>query len=203
MTVTNTAALTNAATAPVTVTAAPRAPTAALSVTPASGVAPLAVTADASGSTDPQGQTLSYTFNFGDGTTLPAQPGATATHSYSTAGTYTVTVTVTNTAALSATATAPVISIEAQTLSGVVRAGGVPVGGAGVWVYTLAGVEQMNAATDASGAYRLALAPGSYKLYVSSPVSGYPSQWVGGVDFAGAAVTVFTTTATQDIVLQP
>ena len=89
-------------------TASPQAPTAALSVNPTSGVAPLAVTANASASNDPQGQTLSYAFDFGDGTRLPAQAGATATHTYTTAGTYTVTVTVTNTSTLSATAAAPV-----------------------------------------------------------------------------------------------
>ena len=62
------------------------------------------VTANAAASTDPQGQTLSYAYNFGDGTTIAAQPGATATHTYSSAGTFAVTVTVTNTSALSSTA---------------------------------------------------------------------------------------------------
>ena len=97
-------------------TASPQAPTAALSVNPTSGVAPLAVTANASASNDPQGQTLSYAFDFGDGTRLPAQAGATATHTYTTAGTYTVTVTVTNTSTLSATATAPVTVTAATSL---------------------------------------------------------------------------------------
>ncbi len=85
-----------------------QAPTAALSATPTTGQTPVLVTADASGSSDPQGQTLSYAYNFGDGTTLPAQASATATHSYTTAGTFTITLTVTNTSALSATATATV-----------------------------------------------------------------------------------------------
>ena len=79
-------------------------PVAALSATPTGGAAPTVVTANAAASTDPQGQTLSYAFNFGDGTTLAAQPGATATHTYSSAGTFAVTVTVTNTSALSSTA---------------------------------------------------------------------------------------------------
>ncbi|MGN6130922.1 MAG: PKD domain-containing protein [Nocardioidaceae bacterium] len=84
---------------------APAPPTAALTVSPTSGTAPLAVTANASGSTDPQGQTLSYAFDFGDGTTVGPQAGATATHTYATAGTFTVKVTVTDTSGLSASAT--------------------------------------------------------------------------------------------------
>ncbi len=82
-----------------------QAPTAKLSVSPSTGSAPLAVAADASGSTDPQGQTLSYTFDFGDGTVTGPQAGATANHTYTTAGSYTVKVTVTDTSNLSANAT--------------------------------------------------------------------------------------------------
>jgi hypothetical protein len=102
------------------------------------------------------------------------------------------------------TATQDIVLQSIPTLSGVVRAGGAAVANARVTAYTLAGVSAvLSAPTNASGTYTLALAPGSYKLYVSSPVSGYPSQWVGGVDFAGAAITVFTISVTQDIVLQP
>ncbi|MEP7018176.1 MAG: right-handed parallel beta-helix repeat-containing protein, partial [Actinomycetota bacterium] len=104
------------------------APVAALSVTPASGVAPLGVTADASGSADPQGQSLSYAFNFGDGTSLAAQAGAGATHSYTSAGTYTLKVTVTNTSGLSATATAAV-SVSAPALAPVAALSVTPASG--------------------------------------------------------------------------
>ncbi|HEV2257823.1 MAG TPA: right-handed parallel beta-helix repeat-containing protein [Streptosporangiaceae bacterium] len=71
-------------------------PTAALTVSPSSGTAPLAVTADASGSTAGSSPISSYSFNFGDGTTVGPQSGATANHTYQTPGTYTVTVTVTD-----------------------------------------------------------------------------------------------------------
>ncbi|MFZ2013421.1 MAG: PKD domain-containing protein, partial [Nocardioides sp.] len=84
---------------------APSAPTAQLSVSPSSGTAPLPVTADASGSSDPQGQSLTYAFDFGDGTTVGPQSGKTASHTYASAGTYTVRVTVTDTSGLSGTAT--------------------------------------------------------------------------------------------------
>ncbi|MGH8968958.1 MAG: PKD domain-containing protein, partial [Actinomycetes bacterium] len=82
-------------------------PVAALTVTPASGVAPHAVTADASASTDTDATPIaSYAFNFGDGTAVVGpQAGATTTHTYNTPGPYTVTVTVTDTAGLSSTAT--------------------------------------------------------------------------------------------------
>ena len=71
-------------------------PTAHLSVAPASGTVPLGVTADASTSTAGSSAIGSYTFDFGDGTTVGPQPGATATHTYTTPGSYTVTVTVTD-----------------------------------------------------------------------------------------------------------
>ncbi len=79
-------------------------PTAALMVTPAGGGAPVAVSADASASSDPGGQPLSYTFDFGDGTTVGPQAGSVAAHTYLAAGTYTASVTVTDTANLTATA---------------------------------------------------------------------------------------------------
>lgn len=79
-------------------------PVAALSVTPASGTAPLLVSADASATTDPQGQPMTYAFDFGDGTTVAGQSAAVASHTYDTAGTYTVTVTARNTSGLTGTA---------------------------------------------------------------------------------------------------
>ena len=87
-------------------------PAAALSVSPASGVAPLAVSADASGSTDTDSTPIaSYRFDFGDGSAdVGPQAGATASHTFAAAGTYTVTVTVTDTAGLSSTATAQVVA---------------------------------------------------------------------------------------------
>jgi PKD repeat protein len=77
-------------------------------VTPTSGTAPVSVTADASTSSDPQGQALTYGFDWGDGATTAASSTSSATHSYPTAGSYTVTVTVTNTTGLTGTAQKPV-----------------------------------------------------------------------------------------------
>ena len=107
----NTSGLTGTASRSVNVAPAPppvQPPTASLVMTPNNGTAPLSVTADASASSDPQGQTLTYAFNFGDGTTLPAQTSPTANHVYSAVGTFTATVTVRNSSGLSSSTTAPV-----------------------------------------------------------------------------------------------
>lgn len=73
-----------------------RPPVAILSLTPTYGPVPLDVIADASGSSDPEGGTLSYGFDFGDGTVVGPQSAPTAAHTYSTTGSFTVTVTVTD-----------------------------------------------------------------------------------------------------------
>jgi glucose/arabinose dehydrogenase len=84
-----------------------QAPTAVLSADITSGTAPLTVSFDGSGSSDPDpGDTLTYLWDFGDGTTPIETTNATATHEYSTAGTFIATLTVRdNHAATSAPAT--------------------------------------------------------------------------------------------------
>jgi parallel beta-helix repeat protein len=57
-------------------------PVAALTATPTSGTAPVLVTLDASGSYDPDGTVASYTFTFGDGSTVGPQSQSTTTHTY-------------------------------------------------------------------------------------------------------------------------
>lgn len=84
-------------------------PNAALSVNPPFGTAPLQVTADASSSTGNGNAIVSYTFDFGDGSTaVGPQSSPTTTHVYNTPGSYTVSVTVVDSAGLSSTATAKV-----------------------------------------------------------------------------------------------
>jgi PKD repeat protein len=104
--VANTSGLSSTAAQTIAVTGSATAPTARLAVTPTSGTAPLAVSADASASTDPQGEALTYAFDFGDGSAVVGpQASAQADHTYTTAGSYTVTVTATDQSALSSVAT--------------------------------------------------------------------------------------------------
>jgi len=68
-------------------------PTAVASATPFSGPAPLTVQFDATGSSDPEGGTLHYGWNFGDSN---LGTGATPVHTYDSPNTYFVSVVVTD-----------------------------------------------------------------------------------------------------------
>ena len=68
-------------------------PIASFVANPSQGVAPLTVVFDASGSRDPDGQIVSYSWEFGDGAT---GSGVTITHTYNNPGTYTARLTVTD-----------------------------------------------------------------------------------------------------------
>lgn len=85
-------------------------PTAGVSATPTSGVTPLAVSFDASTSSDPDsGDTIaSYTFDFGDGSAPLTQTDATTSHTYTASGTHAATVTATDSRGLQSTNTASV-----------------------------------------------------------------------------------------------
>lgn len=69
------------------------APIAVATGTPVSGNAPLATVVDGSGSTDPDGSIVSYSWNFGNGTT---GTGPASSVVFSTPGVFTVTLTVTD-----------------------------------------------------------------------------------------------------------
>ena len=69
-----------------------RAPVADGSATPDNGIAPVEVAFSSAGSTDPDGDPLSYRWDFGDGE--PTSTQANPTHTYNQAGQFTATLTV-------------------------------------------------------------------------------------------------------------
>jgi PKD repeat protein len=68
-------------------------PTAVASAKPTSGPVPLSIAFSGTGSTDPDGTVVGYSWDFGDGQ-LSTEPSP--THTYTSTGTYTVTLTVTD-----------------------------------------------------------------------------------------------------------
>ena len=105
VTVRDTEGLTSRATTKVRILASVP-PTAALSLSKSSIKSGQSITADASGSTDPDKSPITtYQFSCGTGTVLPPQSSPTATCTYPSTGTFQVKVTVTDTDGLSDTAT--------------------------------------------------------------------------------------------------
>lgn len=96
-----------------TVTVTNGTPSAAL-VTPSGAVEGVAVAFDASGSTEPDGQTLHYAWDFGDGNTLAAAPGqAQPSHTYGDNGSYSVRVIVSDPFGAADTASATLVVANA------------------------------------------------------------------------------------------
>ncbi|MFM1770742.1 MAG: hypothetical protein RJA22_3271 [Verrucomicrobiota bacterium] len=84
------------------------APTAVASATPTSGLAPLTVQFDSTGSSDPDAGVLTFSWDFGNGqTSTEANPGTV----YTTPGTYSAVLTVTDPAGFTASATV-VITVQ-------------------------------------------------------------------------------------------
>lgn len=85
-------------------------PDAQFTANPTSGAAPLSVSFDAGGSSDPNGEALSYDWNWGDGDSNGS--GISAGHTFESAGTYFVALTVTDPGGLSDTATTAIVVVD-------------------------------------------------------------------------------------------
>ncbi len=84
----------------------PAPPVAVISSSTAMGEAPLAVQFDGSNSSDPDSQTLSYSWDFGDGR---KSEGIQVSHTYTEPGTYQATLSVTDETGLSSQAATPIV----------------------------------------------------------------------------------------------
>ena len=125
LTVTNAGGLSNSTTAVATIAPAPPVANAG---GPYSGTAGVAVGFSAAKSSDPQGEALTYAWNFGDNST---GTGVSPSHTYAGPGTYTVSLTAMNASGLTGTATATVTIPNGRVLNG-------PTPIAGAHVYLLA-----------------------------------------------------------------
>jgi len=94
-------------------------PVAVATAIPASGTAPLTVSFDGSGSSDPDGTVVSHAWSFGDGTSTS---GPLVSHTYAAAGTYTATLTVTDNSGLTASTTVS-ISVAAPPVTTAIHIG--------------------------------------------------------------------------------
>jgi hypothetical protein len=132
---------------------------------PYAGIVGVALNFSGGGSTDPQGEALTYSWSFGDGS---VGSGISPNHTYSTLGTFNVTLTVTNTSNLTATA-----SVKVAIPNGRVYGGLQPIAAAHVYLFAAnttgyghASVSLLNAAStgtsDSVGAYVLTGADGSF-----------------------------------------
>ncbi|GAA3009211.1 ThuA domain-containing protein [Streptosporangium longisporum] len=83
-----------------------RAPVAKIIANPDSGAAPLTVAFSSVGSADPDGEAITYAWDFGDGGTSTA---ANPSHTYTANGTYTVRLTVRDSSGKTASVTTPVV----------------------------------------------------------------------------------------------
>jgi PKD repeat protein len=140
---------------------------------PYTGLPSSVVDFDGSGSTDPQGEALTYSWEFGDGTT---GTGVKPTHAYATAGNYTVSLTVTDTSNLSSRAnTTSTIDTIGPALSGTVESGSQTIAGAHVYLmaanstgYDQASISLLTASvtgnSDEIGAYVLTASNGSFTI---------------------------------------
>jgi PKD repeat protein len=110
-----------------------RPPTAVATATPSNGLSPLQVSFSSTGSSDPDGNTLTYSWNFGDGSAVSTSPNPIHTYSATGVEKFTATLTVTDTSNATGSAsvvvtlgsTSPVVTIAAPANNVTVNPGAV------------------------------------------------------------------------------
>ncbi|MGM0575916.1 MAG: PKD domain-containing protein [Myxococcota bacterium] len=153
-----------------------RAPRASFEATPRQGATPLEVRFDATASSDPDGQIITWEWDFGDG---GADAGEVAWHTYTDPGSYEVVLTVTDDGGATATATARIDAEEGlirDEASGMIHGevwdtgARAPLEDARVTIGGVGGV----VFTDAEGRFRAATpGPGTWTLTVEKAGYGY------------------------------
>ena len=184
-----------------------RAPTAVASASPTSGAAPLAVTLNGTGSTDPDGDALSYSWDTDGNGTFGDATGPTPTVTYSNGGTYQARLLVTDPGGLSSTSSQVTITVTSASgpvntsppsISGTPQVGATLTSTTGAWTGTapISYARQWQRCTTGSGtSYATAVtadAPLAYwRLGESSGTTaadasgnGRTGTYVGGVGLA-------------------
>ena len=211
-------ALTGSTLTTLTIANVNRPPQASLAVAPATGVAPLAVRADASASTDPDGPLASYTFDFGDGTVVGPQSSPVATHTLAP-GVWTVTLGVNDGEGGTGSASMPVTaypnlvenpSFESSTAGWKASSGvtltRVPGGYDGAWALEVQGPQTLTIfeVNDAPNWVNAVAAPGSryrYTAWVRS-AAGIGSARLRIREFLGGA-QIGAVVRSQAVALSP
>ncbi len=145
LTVTDDAGVSRSTTRSIIVSNANQRPNAAFTAIPTSGPAPLLVSVDAGGSSDPDGVISNYSWNFGNGATAT---GLRTQTTYTTPGIYVITLTVTDNRGGTATATETVVVDPPQTVTDRVRLSSV---GGFVYNYEGGAAGNLRVVTDAFG----------------------------------------------------
>jgi PKD repeat protein len=184
-----------------------RAPTAVASATPTSGAAPLAVTLNGSASTDPDGDTLTYSWDVDGNGSFGDATGKTPVVTYSNGGTYQARLLVTDPGGLSATSSQVTITVTsasgpvntvAPAITGTPQTGGTLTSTTGTWTGTAPityGRQWQRCTTGTGTSYSqavLAQAPSVYWRLgeasgtAAADASGNarPGTYVGGVGLA-------------------
>jgi PKD repeat protein len=178
LTVTDPHGASDTATVAAAVTGANRPPTANAGG-PYSGEAGVVIPIDGSGSSDPDGTSLAYSWDFGDGT--PAGDGVKPPHAYTTTGTFTVTLTVTDPGGLSSTAsTTATVTASIDRIPPVVTLTGAKQALPGSQVLMTAeatdNVAVSSVALDVNGADPVSFVVGPYQRLVSVPEIAAPGS---------------------------